>query len=79
MERIRTISGKLVSGARVALTDQTGETRVARTNPLGYYRFEDVPAGQTYIFEASHKRYFFSPQVLSVIEQIENLNFTAIN
>jgi hypothetical protein len=50
MERIRTISGKLVSGARVALTDQTGETRVARTNPLGYYRFEDVPAGQTYIF-----------------------------
>jgi hypothetical protein len=54
-----------------------GETRTVTTNPFGYFFFTDVPAGETYIFSVSHKRYSFSPQVLTVTEETNNLNFIA--
>ena len=71
------MKGRGVAGARVILTDMNGTTRTALTNTFGYYRFEGVAAGETYIFEVRHKRYRFAPQIVSVTEQIDNLNFTA--
>ncbi|MEJ7623641.1 MAG: carboxypeptidase regulatory-like domain-containing protein, partial [Pyrinomonadaceae bacterium] len=66
-----------VARARVTLTYMTGETRTALTNSFGYYRFENVAAGQTYIFEVRHKRSQFAPQVITVTDEIDNLDFTA--
>lgn len=66
-----------LSNVRVTLTAQNGETQTALTNAFGYYHFEDVQAGQTYIFSASSKRYRFAAQVLTVIEDFEQLNFIA--
>ena len=45
----------------------------------GYFRFEEVGAGQTYVFSVRHKEYQFTPQVLTVYEEISELNFTAEN
>lgn len=67
-----------VAGAVVTVTDTEGNTRATRTNPFGYYHFNDVAAGGTYIFQARYKRFRFAPQVLTVTEEINNLNFTAI-
>jgi len=65
--------------ATVYLTDQNGSTRTARTNPFGYYQFEDIEVGQTLIVNVFHKQYQFDPQVVSLNEAMENLNFTPQN
>jgi len=80
-----TIGGRVSSGKRglasatVYLTDQNGSTRTARTNPFGYYRFEDIEVGQTLIVNVFHKRYQFTPQVVTLYEAVENLDFTVQN
>jgi len=59
------------------LTDAFGNTRTARTSTFGYYRFDEVEAGQTYIFNVRSKRYQFAPQVVTVTEDLTELNFIA--
>ncbi|CAN5510595.1 hypothetical protein BH10ACI1_BH10ACI1_03810 [soil metagenome] len=73
--RVTTASGRGISGARVTLTDYHGETRTTLTGSFGYYRFDDVQVGETYIFEITHKRFQFASQVVTVNEEIEELNF----
>jgi hypothetical protein len=76
-----TVSGRVISGKRgialatVYLTDQNGVTRTSTTDSNGYYRFEDVEAGGTYIFNVLSKGYLFTPQVITVNEQMDELNF----
>jgi hypothetical protein len=68
--------GAGVSGAIVTMTDAAGETRSARTNSFGYYRFTDVQVGAAYIFIVFSKQYSFSPQTITVYEEMTDLNFT---
>jgi len=75
------ISGQVIVGknglsrARVVLTDMNGATRFVQTGTFGYYRFDDVEAGQTYIVSVNHKRYFFAPQVINLTNDLTELNF----
>jgi hypothetical protein len=78
------VSGKVLTpdgggliNAMIMVTDAAGNTRIARTSSFGYYRFNDVAAGQTYIFTVVSKRYQFAPQVVNVMEDLTELNFTA--
>lgn len=72
----RVMSGKSgVSRAYVYLTSSSGSTIVAQTNPFGYYRFDGVGVGATYIISVRHKTYQFDSQTIFVTEDIENLNF----
>jgi hypothetical protein len=77
------VSGRVMSGkrgiaqARVYLTDQNGEIRTATTNSFGYYRFDDVRAGETYVINVSSKRYQFNPQTVTPNGDIETVNFVA--
>lgn len=75
----RVILGKSSFAARatVSLTDMQGNVKTARVNPFGYYKFEDISAGQTVIVEVSAKGAIFAPQVVTVNENIEDLNFSA--
>lgn len=66
-----------VSGAFVYLTNSSGETRTARTNGFGYYRFEDVAVGETYTLTVVSKRYQYSPQITNITEERTDLNFFA--
>lgn len=68
-----------ISGARISMTDSEGAIRIAVTDWFGVYRFTEVAAGEIYTVGISHKRYRFSPNqvVVSVVEDLENLNFTA--
>lgn len=76
--RILTADGSGLTNASVIMTDTFGETRTTHTSSFGYYRFEDVPAGQAYVFEIRSKRYQFAPQVVTLIEDLRELNFTAV-
>lgn len=77
-----TVEGRVIKGrrgvskARVYRTDQNGETVTALTNSFGYYRFDNVSAGQTYVFNVISKFGLFSPQVVAINQEM-NLDFIA--
>jgi hypothetical protein len=73
--RVTRSSGIAVSGAIVSISDSTGATRIARTNPFGYFVFDDVIAGQTYIVSVQAKSLQFSPRSVMVGDSIADLNF----
>lgn len=75
--RVLSSGGNGISKARIVLTNQRGESRAALSNSFGYYRFEEVTAGEVYIFEARRKSYQFTPQVVTVLEELRDLNLTA--
>jgi hypothetical protein len=70
-------SGRGLSRTRIMLTDTNGSIRTATTNPLGYYRFTDLEAGQNYIVEAKSKQYQFqnNPRVIFVSEDLQSEDF----
>jgi len=76
--RVVTSGGRGIRRAVVQLTDQSGDTRTAYTNSFGYFSFYDVRAGETYIISISSKNYSFATQVVSVNEELRELNFTAL-
>jgi hypothetical protein len=75
--RVLDANGRGVSRAIVNMTDASGAVRTGITNPFGYYRFDNVRAGDSYVFQVGHKSYTFAPQVLSVTDELSNFNFTA--
>ena len=75
--QVLTANGNAVRKARVVLTAPNGQIRTAITNPFGYYRFDDVEVGASYVFNVVSKRYSFAPQVVSVVEDLTELNFIA--
>ena len=83
-----TVSGRVLSGggrgvanAVVKATHFSGQTVTTLTNPFGYYKFTDISAGESYVFEVSSKRFDFtnSSYYMNVLEDIENLDFIADN
>ena len=77
--QVLTADGRGISKVRVSLTDPDGSVRTALTNPFGYYRFDEVQAGETYIVSVQSKRYQFSnpTQVVTVLDELSNVDFTA--
>lgn len=71
--------GTPISRAIVTMTDGSGSVRQAITNAFGYYRFDEVATGETYIFDAFAKGYEFDAQVVFVLEENENMNFSPSN
>jgi parallel beta-helix repeat protein len=78
-----TVSGRVMAGkrgvnrAQVYMTDKNGITRTALTNPFGYFYFDQVEAGGTYIFNVISKSYTFMTQVVNANQQIDDLTFIA--
>ena len=78
--RVTTANGNGIRNAVLTLTDTTGITRTARTGSFGYYSFDDVIAGETYVISIASKRFVFAnpTQVISVNDNIVDLDFTAM-
>jgi hypothetical protein len=76
--RVLTPTGRGLMNAEVVLTDSSGNERAARTVTSGYFRFEAVEVGQTYVVSVRSKRYRFEPQIVTVNDQLADLNLTAV-
>lgn len=76
--RVLTAFGRGIPNTRVEMTDSNGQVRYAMTNPFGYYRFQDISVGATYIFSVTGKKHRFSPKVVTLTNQIADLNFVAV-
>lgn len=76
--RVETDAGDPIGRVRIELTD--GQTiRSAITSPFGYFRVDDIAAGQTYIITASHRLYMFAPIAITVQEDVADLTILPIS
>lgn len=77
--RILTADGRGIFRTIITLTDQNGTTRRAISNAFGYYRFDEIESGLTYVLTVSSKRYTFaSPtRIISVQDDITDADFIA--
>lgn len=78
--RVMTANGKRgIPNIVLTLTDAAGNTKMARTNSLGFYRFTKLAAGENYTITAKSKLYTFAQQskVFSTNENLAEVNFIA--
>lgn len=66
--------GRALRWATVTMTDIDGSVRTVRTNHFGYFVFEEVEVGRNYVLNAYHKQFTYSPQILSVDEDIGKIS-----
>ena len=72
--RIMTRDGRGVSGATVSVMDQNGVAFSVRTDSQGFYLFESVPGGQSYVLVVKSEVLRFSPRVLTAYADVSGLN-----
>jgi hypothetical protein len=78
--RVMTAEGEGVRNARMTITGGTlTEPRVVTTSSFGYYNFEGLEAGQTYILTVEHPQFAFAnpTRVISLIDNISDADFIA--
>lgn len=65
---------------RLTLTDVNGIERTGYTNTFGYFHFDEVRAGETYVITIYGRKRTFQQPTISVtpIENIDNLMFVAV-
>lgn len=75
--RAITESGRGIRNVVITMTDSTGAARTATTTSFGYYRFDDVAPGETYILTAKGRRVAFNQpsRVLNVGEDMHDADF----
>jgi hypothetical protein len=76
--RVLTADGQAIRGVRITLDDGTGHAMTAISNAFGYYRFSEVQSGGTYIMNATARGYTFTPRVMSVNDELTDVNLTAL-
>jgi hypothetical protein len=76
--RVVSESGRGLSRAAISVFDtQTGETRYARTNQLGYFTISDLAVGNFYVMQTQRKGYDFpASNSFQLFEDLEGLIIT---
>lgn len=77
--QVRTVGGLGIPNAVLTITSQTGSTQTVSSSSFGYYSFNGVAAGATYIVSISTKRYSFNQPTIfvSVTDETTDLDFVA--
>lgn len=76
--RVVSASGNPLPRISVYLTDAQGNRRYAQSSPFGYFAFNGVTAGETYILEASGKGFRFENRAINVGDDVTDLSITAL-
>jgi hypothetical protein len=58
--QVTTATGRGIRNVSITLTDSNGNQREAQTTSFGYYRFDDVAAGETVTITAKARRFRFN-------------------
>jgi endonuclease G len=77
--RVINHSGRGIRNVQITLTDSTGNTRTAQTTTFGYYRFNDVAAGETITLSVKARSFRFSQSTIvrTTNESIADANFVS--
>ena len=76
--RVVTADGRGVKRAVVALFDGTGRQFTTRTNSFGFFRFDGVPVGDSYILSASAHGLAFQSKVVEINTSVTDLTFVPL-
>jgi hypothetical protein len=81
---LASVSGQVLNSERqgipnaiVSFSNSDGETFSGRTNQFGFFKVAGLPAGESYIANVRAKGYSFISQVVTVEDDIVDLNFIA--
>lgn len=77
--RVTDAFGNGLARVRVTITADDNTAVSTVTGSFGYYRIEDLEVGRTYVVSASRKRYSFVSRVISLADEIHNLDFIALD
>jgi len=75
--RILTNDGRELQNAMVKITDAAGNVTYARSSSLGYFRFDQIDSGQTYVISVASKRFTFVPRVVNVTGDLFEVDLIA--
>ena len=75
--RVLSSTGRPINRALVSLTAMDGSQQTSITNSFGYFKFPAVKVGSSYLVEATHRRFEFVPQVISITADISGLEIVA--
>lgn len=77
--KISTAEGNGIRNVIVTLIAPNGEVLSTRTSSFGYFRFDEIPVGETYVISVTSKRFTFKQptQILTVNEELTDVNFIA--
>jgi hypothetical protein len=71
--RVVSSTGTGIRNAIVSLNDNNGGVISTRTNTFGYFQFDSVQTGQTYVINVQAKGYTFAPRALSLTSDLTDL------
>ncbi len=74
--RVTTASRRSITGVTVTLTDSNGVSRSAAVNLKGFYQFDGVRTGETYVISVSGKGFTGTEQVITVLNNLADVNLT---
>jgi hypothetical protein len=60
------------------MTDANGVVRTTTTSTFGYYRFDNVAVGETYVMGVSSRNYRFTPRVVQVVDNMTDVDFIGL-
>jgi hypothetical protein len=77
--RVLSANGQGIRDARLVLTNSAGEARYAQTGSFGYFRFMDVPVGETYVLTVYARRFTFAEpsRIIALHDDLTDMNFTS--
>ena len=77
--RVMLQAGNGIRNVRVALIQADGTLLVTKTSSFGYYRFEDIPAGQNVVVSLAAKLYTFTPstRVVTLNEDLTDFDWVS--
>lgn len=76
--RVFASEGMPLRNARVVLDDGAGHQAIAITNSFGFYHFDAVESGGTYLMSAAARGYTFTPRLVTVRDSIADLDMVAL-
>ena len=76
--RVFAAEGTPLRNARVVLDDGSGHQVLAITNAFGFYHFDEVQSGTSYLMKASARGYTFTPRVVTVNDQLSDIDMIAL-
>ncbi len=76
--RVSDWTGRALPRTTVFIANAYGESWTALTNGFGYFRFDNIEAGESYVIGARSKQYRFEPQILNLDDSAIDVSIVAV-
>lgn len=76
--RVLAPDGRGLRNATVTMTDSNGIMRSVVTSSFGYYKFEGVPVGDSFVISVNSRNYRFVPRVVVVTDTLTDVDFVGL-